>query len=108
MSKHLINTAGNNYINNCYPPSSAQPGTVWFDSGTQTLKTYDGTMWYDVELGQASLTWEAEEAIDQIIAKMNEQKEVARMAAKYPIVADALGQLEVALKLCQNLEDGDK
>lgn len=108
MSKHLISSPGSNYINNCYPPTSAQPGSVWFDSGTQTLKTYDGTMWYDVDPPQVTLAWEAEQAIDHIISKMNEQKELARLSAKYPIVADALGQLEVALKLCQNLEDSDK
>lgn len=105
MSKHLIQ--GSQLYISIYEslPSSAQAGQVWFDGGTQQLKVYDGNSWRDLYTAQPTLSWEAENAIDHVIGTINNQKQISDMAAKYPLVAEALGQLEVALKLCQNLEN---
>jgi len=108
MSKHIIGNGNSQpYISNCYTPSQAQPGTVWYDSGSQSLMVYDGSTWVTLTPAVPSLTWEAEEAIDHLIELTMNQPRLDEMANKYPMVADALGQLEVALKLCQNLEDND-
>lgn len=108
MSKHLIPGSGTNYINGCYLPTAAQPGQVWFDTSTSTLKTYDGSMWIDIEVMQPTLSYDSEQAIDWAIDKMRCEEKISQLADKYPVVAQALGQLEVALKLCQNLEtDGN-
>lgn len=106
MSRHLIgNGLSQQYISNCYPPSSAQAGTLWFDSGEQKVKVYDGTTWIAIEAPEPTLSFEAEMALDKIISMMHDQPRLSEMADKYPLVADALGELEVALKLCQNLDD---
>lgn len=104
MSKHLINTSCQS-ISGCYPPYPAQPGMVWYDSGRQKMVVYDGSNWVEVENNIPTMTCEAEEAIDQLIDMINNQKRISEMADKYPLVAEALGQLEVALKLCQNLDE---
>ena len=103
MSRFLISPT-HPYVGNCYPPEQAQPGTVWYDSGEQHLKVYDGYRWVRLEMPQPMLSWEAEMALEHVIQRMNEQGKIAEMAAKYPLVAEALGQLEGALKLCQNLD----
>lgn len=104
MSKHLIDNCVSpysTYISNCYPPSTAQPGHVHYDSGTQTLKVFDGSAWHDLNISSVSLSWEAEQAIDKMIEITNNPN-LSEFADKYPLVAEALGQLEVALKLSQN------
>jgi len=108
MSKHIIPNANSMpYISNCYLPASAQAGTVWFDSSTQSMQVYDGSTWVSLQPPKPMLSWEAEEALDKIIPMLNGQPLIVDMADKYPLVEEALGQLEVALKLCQNL-DGDE
>lgn len=108
-SKHLFDSpAPSVYIQNCFPPSSAQPGQVWFDSGAQSLKIYDGTIWQIFATGDngtVAMNYDAEDAIDWAIKRVREEQKITELADKYPMVADALGQLEVILKLCQNLDD---
>lgn len=110
MNKYIIPDGNSQpYIGNCYTPSQAQPGTVWFDSGTQSFSIYDGQTWIPWSTPRPVLAWEAEQAIDHVVASMHEQSNISEMAAKYPLVAEALGQLEVAMKLCQNIENnGDE
>jgi len=94
------------YISGCYPPSSAQAGQVWYDSGTQLMVIYDGSCWQPCSNGDPTMFPMADDAIDWAIEKMlTTSPELASMIAKYPLVADAVDQLEVVLKLCQNLDD---
>ena len=98
------------FIEDCYPPDKAQMGAVFYDSGDQCLKVFDGA-WRNYTHGiEVELTYTAEQAIDWSMRQMHlpPSTNIANMAAKYPLVADAIGQLEVALKLCQNLENGTK
>jgi len=104
MSKHLLESP-RQHISNCYPPVTATPGSVWYDSGTQSLKTYNGTSWVELEPVRQIMTWEAEKAIDKLIAGLSTQEGISQLADKYPLVQDALLQLQVALKLCENLND---
>lgn len=103
MSKHILPGAAPTFISNCYPPSTAEPGAVRFNSGTQCLQIFDGSSWHDFRLSEPTLSWEAEKAIDKMI-EIIDGPMLDELANKYPLVAEALGQLEVALKLCQNNE----
>jgi hypothetical protein len=105
MSKHII-APSLPYIGGCYPPSSAQAGQVWYDSGTQLMVIYDGNCWQPYSNGTPEMCAIADDAIDWAIENMlKKSPEIADMIAKYPLVADAVNQLEVVLKLCQNLDD---
>lgn len=104
---HIIKGHNVSFVSNCHPPPQAQPGTVWYDSGRQNLVVYDGQSWVELVQNSPILTWEAENAIDTLIEMLNNQPRISAMADKYPLVEDALGQLEVALKLCQNLDNVD-
>jgi hypothetical protein len=106
MSKYIFPSNSKPYISNCYPPSTAEPGAVRYDSGTQSLQVFDGSVWQSLGETQFTLTWEAEEAIDKMI-DLSSGPALAELSDKYPLVAEALGQLEVALKLCQNNEPDD-
>lgn len=103
MSKHIFPGVQPTIISNCYPPSTAEPGAVRFNSGTQCLQIFDGSIWHNYQLPDPILSWEAEEAIDKMIEVVDGPR-LDKLANKYPLVAEALGQLEVALKLCQNNE----
>lgn len=107
MSKYLISSVGTNHIQNCYPPSTAQAGQPWWDSGQQCLTVYNGTDWVPVHEPSVAMTFIAEEAIDRMVDMISNQSTIADMADKYPLVRDALCQLEVALKMCQNLDDNE-
>lgn len=92
------------YIANCFPPVSSQPGMVWYDSGEQCFKVYDGSFWIRIDWPMPSMTWEADLALNQMINLMKGDNNLSKLANKYPLVAEALGQLEVALKLCENID----
>jgi hypothetical protein len=95
-----------NYIPNCYPPSSAVPGSVYFDSGEQCMKAYDGTTWHTIETTAISLPdMSTMDAVDWVMDRMKTEQSIADMSAKYPLVADAIKQLETALKLCSNVDN---
>lgn len=97
------------YISACYPPSSAQEGQIWWDSGQNCMTAFSNGSWHPISNDtEVFLEYDAKEAIDWAISRMNNsaaETDLAAMAAKYPIVADAVGQLEVALKLCRNLDE---
>jgi hypothetical protein len=92
-----------------FPPSSAQEGQIWWDSGQNDVVVFLNGVWQVLSSGVAvHMDYDAERAIDWAIVRMNDsmqETDLAAMAAKYPIVADAIGQLEVALKLCRNLDE---
>lgn len=106
MSKYLINTQ--NYIYGCTPPDTAQTGAVFFDSNCQSMVVYNGSSWIKWEAPAPILTVDAENTLDQMIRILDKNKELSALSAKYPIVEQALGQLIVALKLCENLDIEDK
>lgn len=89
-------------------PESAVPGQLYFDTGVNKMKMYDGSIWNEITLvSDAQLTATADDAIDHVIEKINNNPQLTDFADKYPMVADAIGQLETVLKLHQNLEDND-
>jgi hypothetical protein len=104
MSKYLIGGARQYVSVYDAPPPSAQPGQVWYDGGRQELVVYTGSGWQPLTKTDYTLTWEADTALDYVIKRMQVDQTLSTMADKYPLVAEALGQLEVALKLCQNID----
>jgi len=86
-------------------PTSAQYGTVMYDENSGSMVVYTTTGWEPVSSPGFALDIDAEMAIDKMIESINQSEKLFEMADKYPLVAEALGQLEVALKLCQNIED---
>jgi|TARA_R110000851_G_scaffold227207_1_gene380031 hypothetical protein len=93
------------YINGCTPPDNAQTGAVYYDSGLQSMVVYDGTGWRSLALPRPVLTADAQDAIDHVISSLKEQNALYALADKYPLVASAIGQLEVALKMSQNINN---
>jgi hypothetical protein len=95
----------NNYIQGCFPPVTAIPGQVFFDSGCQSMVVYDGVAWQTIDFSANSmLDVSTQAAIDWALNRIESDANLSVMATKYPLVADAIGQLEVALKLCMNLD----
>jgi hypothetical protein len=92
------------YISGCYPPNDAQTGQVYFDSGLQTMVVYNGSGWITLTPSVTMLSFDAETAIDSVIASLDGMKSLHALSDKYPLVAEAIGQLEVALKLSQNID----
>jgi len=102
MSKYVL-PSNPPFIANCYLPDTAQTGQVYYNSGTQSLNVFDGCTWIDLGDFSNTLTFDAEEAIDKMI-EITRKTNLNELADKYPLIAETLGQLEVALKLCQNNE----
>jgi hypothetical protein len=103
IDTQLSNT---NYIPNCHPPSSAVSGSVFFDSGDQCMKVYDGSTWHKIDTMATSIVdHDTAQVVDWIMDRMKAEQSIADMSAKYPLVADAIKQLETALKLCSNLDN---
>lgn len=94
-----------------YPlPASAVPGQVFFDSSSADFKVFDGVHWTVIgtpnSINAIEMTHDAEIAIDWAIEVMHDYKHLTELADKYPMVRDALTQLEVVIKLHQNLDNG--
>ncbi len=106
---HIINSGNVNYITGGFPPTQAQGGTVWYDTGQQCLVVYDGGQWQKLQNDGPTtmMAYDSAEALDWAIEKMRQEQNLSRLADKYPVVAEALGQLEVILKLCKNLDNDD-
>ena len=85
-----------NFMNNY---SGAQGlGNIRFNTSTQSLEVYDGTMWRPMEMGTVnlSLTQDAVEAIDWANHKRVEEMKIKELAEKYPAVADQLAAVREA------------
>ena len=111
MGKHVMVGGGNsasNYINT--GAGMMGVGDLRFNTSTQQIEFYNGQTWQIFIMTQATvgLTGIAETAIDWALNKMEQEKEVRRMAEQYPAVADAMGavheaeqQLKMVVALCK-------
>ena len=73
-------------------------GNLRFNTTNQQLEVYDGTNWVmlntpDVTVG---LHDEAEQLLDWVRQKRDEESRIQELAAKHPAVADALAALKKA------------
>ena len=107
--KHIIATAQPSFVSGSYPPPWAQDGTVWYDSNQSSLVVRSNNSWVPLHNnGSVYLEDNAVQAIDWAIAKMAEEKRIADLVDKYPMVASALREFETVLKLHENLDNGDQ
>ena len=98
---------GSNYVNNA---GYMGVGQLQYNTGTQRLEVYNGQSWQPFILGQyyVGLNPDAEDLLDWVSKRRDEEAEARRMAEQYPAVADALGavreaeqQLKTVVALCR-------
>jgi len=85
-----------NFMNNY---SGAQGlGNIRFNTSTQSLEVYDGTMWQPIQMGMAtvSLTQDAVDAISWVNQKRVEEMKIKALAERHPAVADQLAAVQEA------------
>jgi len=91
-----FNNNATNYMNNY---SGAQGlGNMRFNTTTQSIEVYDGSMWRPMEMSTVnlSLTQDAVEAIDWVNQRRKEEHDIRVLAEKYPAVADQLAAVREA------------
>jgi hypothetical protein len=103
-----FNNNATNYMNNY---SGAQGlGNMRFNTSTQSIEVYDGSMWRPMEMNTVnlSLTQDAVEAIDWADQKRHEEIRMQTLAEKHPAVADLVAavrdaeeKLRIAVALVQ-------
>jgi len=95
------------YINN---NSGAQGvGNVRFNTSNQCMEVYDGYSWIQLTSSVASvgLTPEAESVIDWAMKKRKEEQELEELAKEFPILEDAMRDLEVIKTLVKGKRNYD-
>ena len=98
---------GGNYVNNT---GLMSVGQLQFNTHSQQLEVYNGTSWQVLNLGQyhVGLNEHAEDLLDWVSKRRDEEAEARRLAEEYPAVADAMGavreaeqQLKTVVALCR-------
>ena len=84
-------------------------GDMRFNPNAQSIEVYDGQVWRELQQGhvQVSMTPAAEAAIDWARKKMTEEKELEELAKQYPILEDAMRDLEVIKVLVRGKRNND-
>lgn len=109
-SPHLIVQGGfpsTNYFNTS--AGYLNVGELRFNPNSQNIEVYDGQMWRELQQGhvQVSLTSEANAALDWATKKMREERELEELAKDYPILEDAMRDLEVIKVLVRGKRNND-
>ena len=107
---HLIVQGGSpstNYFNTS--SGYLNVGEMRFNPSTQTSEVYDGQVWRELQQGhvQVGMTPAAEAAINWANKKMAEEKELEELAKQYPILEDAMRDLEVIKVLVSGKRNHD-
>lgn len=84
-------------------------GELRFNPNSQNVEVYDGQMWRELQQShvQISLTHEANAALDWATKKMREEQELEALAKEYPILEDAMRDLEVIKTLVRGKRNSD-
>lgn len=84
-------------------------GDMRFNPSAQTIEVYDGQVWRELQQGhvQVGMTHTAEAAIDWAFRKMTEEKELEALAKEYPMLEDAMRDLEVIKALVRGKKNHD-
>jgi hypothetical protein len=105
---HISTDINTDYISGCFLPPTGTQGQVVYDSEQQCMMAYDGNSgtWQRIVYAVTStVDVETEEAVEWALDRMKAEQAIAGMSAKYPMVSDAIKQLEATLKLCSNLDN---
>jgi hypothetical protein len=92
----VATNSASNFMNNY---SGAQGlGNIRFNTSTQSLEVYDGSMWRPMEMGMTtvSLTQDAVDAIGWVNQKRLEEMKIKELAERHPAVADQLAAVQEA------------
>jgi len=108
---HMTNTILTTNIGNpayYFPPDPAE-GTMWYNSSTYKMMYWDGVSWMEIAVeSDTHLNHRAELGIDWAIEQVEKPLlDLSDACDKYPLVADAIHQLETVLKLHQNLGENE-
>jgi hypothetical protein len=84
-------------------------GDMRFNSNSQNIEVYDGQIWRELQQGHAEvgLTPSANAALDWAYKKMQEEKELEELAKQYPMLEDAMRDLEVIKVLVSGKRNQD-
>lgn len=107
FGKHItVISAGGPYCNGSLMPENPKIGQPWYNGNTRRMEVFTGTGWIAAnESVDVSVNMSAEIAIDWAIEQERKNMGTIKdLADKYPTVREALEQLEMVLKLHQNLE----
>jgi hypothetical protein len=107
---HLIVQGGfpsTNYFNTGSGYMSV--GDMRFNPNTQNIEVYDGQVWRELQQGhvQVGLSPSANAALDWAYNKMTEEKQLEELAKEYPILEDAMRDLEVIKALVKGKKNND-
>ena len=84
-------------------------GDMRFNSNSQNIEVYDGQIWRELQQGHAEvgLTPSANAALDWAYKKMQEEKELEELAKQFPMLEDAMRDLEVIKVLVSGKRNHD-
>ena len=89
----FVGPAGNSYVG----PNGPAAGMVRFNTSTQQLEAFDGSVWIRIATDQTvGLTSDAVEAIHWARDRIIKEHQIAELAKQHPGVADAVQQLRRA------------
>jgi len=94
------------YLNSSTPGNPAS-GEVRYNNGQ--LEVWDGSSWRQVSQGYTNISLENElyEALQWARKKMQEERELEALAKEYPILEDAMRDLEVIKVLVRGKRNND-
>ncbi len=83
-------------------------GNMRYNTSTQRMEVYDGSIWQTINLGSATvrLSGSGESAMSWVTAKMEEERRLKELAKEHPIIQDLLDQqakIAEQLKVAENL-----
>ena len=107
---HLIVQGGfpsTNYFNS--GSGYLNVGELRFNPNTQTIEVYDGQTWRELQQGhvQVGMTPSADKAINWALKKMSEEEELEALAKEYPMLEDAMRDVEVIKALVRGKKNND-
>jgi hypothetical protein len=84
-------------------------GDMRFNPNAQSIEVYDGQVWRELQQGhvEVGLTPSANAALDWAHKKMQEEKELEELAKQYPMLEDAMRDLEVIKVLVSGKRNHD-
>ena len=105
-----LTTSGNSSMQPYISPGSQSAGMLRYNASSSNVEVYDGVTWLTLSSGptQVSLDGPTQEAVQWVRRRMEDEKRLAELAKKHPVVADALAavaqaqeQLDVVTTLVQ-------
>jgi flagellar hook-basal body complex protein FliE len=104
----FVSDSGKSYVG----PNGPAAGMVRFNTNTQSLEAFDGSVWIRIANDQnISLTSDAVDAIRWACEKLHQEEQLKKLAKQHPGVADAMQELKRAseqLEIMVQLVNQDK